>query len=94
MVNGVLYATRGIAGAVMRWTRPPEIALESTASMKENVAAPLPGSFPARAGLLVDGKEQRILYVTPGFRLICLDAKTGVRIPSFGNNGEVEFEAE
>ena len=31
-----------------------------------------------------DGKEERILYVTPGFRLIALDAKTGMRIPSFG----------
>ena len=28
-----------------------------------------------------DGKEERILYVTPGYRLIALDAKTGRRDP-------------
>ena len=31
-----------------------------------------------------DGKEERILYVTPGYRLIALDAKTGAPVPSFG----------
>ena len=29
-----------------------------------------------------DGREERILYVTPGYRLIALDAKTGIRIPA------------
>ena len=28
-----------------------------------------------------DGKEERILYVTPGYRLVALDAKTGMRGP-------------
>jgi quinoprotein glucose dehydrogenase len=41
-----------------------------------------------------DGKEARILYVTPGFQLIALDAKTGQRIPSFGNNGAVDMKAD
>src|SRR5205807_1123147 len=39
-----------------------------------------------------DGREERMFYVTPGFRLICLDAKTGVRIPSFGENGLVDLK--
>ena len=30
-----------------------------------------------------DGREERILYVTPGYRLIALDAKTGaLRCPA------------
>jgi quinoprotein glucose dehydrogenase len=29
-----------------------------------------------------DGREQRILYVTPGYRLVALDAKTGNRVAS------------
>ena len=41
-----------------------------------------------------DGKEARILYVTPGYQLIALDAKTGQRIPSFGNNGAVDLKAD
>ena len=41
-----------------------------------------------------DGREQRILYVTPGYRLIALDAKTGNKIPSFGNAGEVDLKLQ
>ena len=41
-----------------------------------------------------DGREQRILYVTPGYRLIALDAKTGNRIPSFGTGGEVDLKLQ
>src|SRR5216684_2938194 len=39
-----------------------------------------------------DGKEERILYVTPGYQLICLDAKTGMRVPGFGNKGAVDLK--
>jgi quinoprotein glucose dehydrogenase len=41
-----------------------------------------------------DGREQRILYVTPGYRLIALDAKTGNKIPSFGTAGEVDLKLQ
>ena len=41
-----------------------------------------------------DGKEERILYVTPGYRLIALDAKTGVPVPSFGKNGIVDLKQD
>jgi quinoprotein glucose dehydrogenase len=35
---------------------------------------------------------ERILYVTPGYRLLCLDAKTGTVVPSFGINGAVDLK--
>ena len=38
-----------------------------------------------------DGKEERILFVTPGYRLIALDANTGQRIPGFGDGGIVDL---
>jgi len=38
-----------------------------------------------------DGKEERILYITPGYRLIALNAKTGFPIPTFGTNGVVDL---
>src|SRR5262249_47688661 len=41
-----------------------------------------------------DGREERILFVTPGYRLIALDAKTGLRIPSFGQNGAVDLKLD
>ena len=40
-----------------------------------------------------DGKDQRVLYVTPGFQLIALNARTGMRIPSFGKDGRVDLKA-
>src|SRR6266581_3509804 len=41
-----------------------------------------------------DGKSARILYVTPGYRLIALDAKTGQPAPGFGKNGSVDLKLE
>jgi quinoprotein glucose dehydrogenase len=41
-----------------------------------------------------DGNEARILYVTPGYFLIALDAKTGQRVSSFGNGGAVDLKAD
>ncbi len=34
-----------------------------------------------------DGKEERIIYVTPGYQMIALDSKTGRPVPGFGRNG-------
>jgi quinoprotein glucose dehydrogenase len=41
-----------------------------------------------------NGREERILYVTPGYRLLALDAKTGRPIPSFGKDGMVDLKLE
>jgi quinoprotein glucose dehydrogenase len=41
-----------------------------------------------------DGSDQRIIYVTPGYRMIALDARTGQPIPAFGKNGVVDLKAE
>ncbi len=39
-----------------------------------------------------DGKEERILYVTPGYQMVALNAKTGDLIPGFGTNGVVDLK--
>ena len=39
-----------------------------------------------------DGADRRIIYVTPGYRLKALDAKTGVPIPGFGTGGAVDLK--
>ena len=41
-----------------------------------------------------DGKEERILYVTPGYRLVALDAKTGSPSPGFGSDGIVDLKQD
>jgi quinoprotein glucose dehydrogenase len=41
-----------------------------------------------------DGKEERIFFVTPGYRLIALDANTGARIPAFGTGGIVDLRLD
>ncbi len=41
-----------------------------------------------------DGKEERIIYVTPGYQLIALDSKTGRPIPGFGKNGIVDLKLD
>src|SRR5881394_2992065 len=78
MVKGVVYATGG--------TRRSVVALDARSGELLWVHGEHEGSRGAAAprqlsgrGLAWwgDGKEERILYVTPGYRLICLDAKTG-----------------
>ena len=39
-----------------------------------------------------DGKLERIIYVTPGYRMLSLDIKTGVPDPKFGTNGVVDLK--
>ena len=39
-----------------------------------------------------DGRDERILYVTTGYQLVALDAKTGARIASFGKDGIVDLK--
>ena len=42
-----------------------------------------------------DGRgDERILFATPGFQLIALNAKTGVPVPGFGNGGIVDLFEE
>jgi quinoprotein glucose dehydrogenase len=93
MVKGVLYSTAG--------TRRDVIALDAgtgeliwTHSENEGprgAAAPRQLSGHG-VSYWTDGKEERILYVTPGYRLIALNAKTGQRIPTFGTDGVVDLK--
>jgi len=39
-----------------------------------------------------DGTEERILFVTTGYQLVALDAKTGLPVPGFGENGVVDLK--
>jgi quinoprotein glucose dehydrogenase len=41
-----------------------------------------------------DGKDDRVIYVTPGYRLVALDAKTGAPVPSFGKGGAIDLKLD
>jgi quinoprotein glucose dehydrogenase len=41
-----------------------------------------------------DGRVERIIYVTTGYRLKMLDAKTGSLVPSFGDGGVIDLKKD
>ena len=95
VVNGVLYASAG--------TRRSVVALDATTGEQLWVHGEHEGARGAAAprqlsgrgvAYWTDGKQERILYVTPGYRLIALDAKTGVPISTFGKGGSVDLKLE
>jgi quinoprotein glucose dehydrogenase len=93
MVNGVLYATAGSRRAAIALDAVTGELLWIHGEHEGARGGAAPRQLSGR-GLAYwsDGKEERILYVTPGYQLICLDAKTGMRVPSFGNKGAVDLK--
>jgi quinoprotein glucose dehydrogenase len=93
-IDGVLYATGG--------TRRSVVALDGktgeliwTHSLREGRRAGIAPRQLSGRGLSywTDGHgEDRILYVTTGYRLVALNAHTGAPINSFGMNGSVDLK--
>jgi quinoprotein glucose dehydrogenase len=46
------------------------------------------------ASYWTDGTNERIFYITPGYQLISLDAKTGIPDAAFGKNGIVDLRLD
>ena len=94
MVKGVLYSTGGTRRAVVALDAATgeQLWVHSENEGARGAAAPRQLSGRGLA-YWTDGKEERILYVTPGYRLIALDAKTGQRIPGFGKDGVVDLKS-
>jgi glucose dehydrogenase len=94
MVKGVLYTTGG--------TRRSVIALDAKTgeliwahSLREGKrAAAAPRQLSGRGvAYWTDGKgDDRVLYITTGYRLVALNAKNGAMIPSFGKDGMVDLK--
>ena len=94
-VGGVLYATAGSRRAVVAldavtgellWVHGEKEGARGAAAPRQ-----LSGRGPA---YWTDGKDARIFYVTPGYQLVALDAKTGQRVANFGTNGAVDLKAD
>jgi quinoprotein glucose dehydrogenase len=95
VVKGVLYATAGTRRAVaalnaetgeMKW-------MYSLDEGKRGEAAPRRLSGRGLS-YWTDGKEERIIYVTPGYQMIALDAATGRPILTFGRAGIVDLKED
>jgi quinoprotein glucose dehydrogenase len=93
MVNGVLYTTAGSRRAAIAVDAASGELLWVHGEHEGKRGAAAPRQLSGR-GLAYwsDGKAERILYITPGYRLVCLDAKTGVPVRSFGDNGIVDLK--
>ena len=91
MVNGVLYVTAG--------TRRDVVAIDAATGEtlwlwrydegRRGQAAPR--QVNRGVAYWSNGRDERILYITPGYHLIALNAKTGQAIPDFGQNGAVDL---
>jgi quinoprotein glucose dehydrogenase len=95
MVNGVLYTTAGTRRAVIALDAATGELLWVHGEKEGARGANAPRQLSGRGvAYWSDGTEERILYVTPGYRLIALDAKTGAPIPTFGKNGVVDLKLD
>ena len=93
MVNGVVYATAGSRRAVIALDAATGELLWVHGEHEGARGAAAPRQLSGRGlAYWTDGKEARILYVTPGYRLIALDAKTGALVPAFGDKGAVDLK--
>jgi quinoprotein glucose dehydrogenase len=93
MVNGVVYATAGSRRAAIALDAATGELLWVHGEHEGARGAAAPRQLSGRGlSYWSDGKVERILYVTPGYRLLCLDAKTGTVVPSFGINGAVDLK--
>src|SRR5262249_40174245 len=93
MVHGVLYTTAGSRRdvAAIDAATGETLWVYRLDEGTRGAAAPIRSASGPGVADWTDGKEERILHVTQGYRLVALDAKTGRPIPSFGANGIVDL---
>ena len=95
MVNGVLYSTAGTRRAVVALDAATGELLWVHSENEGQRGAAAPRQLSGRGlAYWTDGKQERILYVTPGYRLVALNAKTGAPVPGFGANGVVDLKQD
>jgi quinoprotein glucose dehydrogenase len=95
VVNGVLYTTAGSRRAVVA-VDPETGELLWVHRLDEGKRADAAPRKLSGRGLAywTDGKQARIVYVTPGYQMVALDARTGARVPGFGRDGVVDLKLD
>jgi quinoprotein glucose dehydrogenase len=94
MVNGIVYATAGTRRSVVALKADTGEVVWVHAEFEGQRAVNAPRQLSGRGlSFWSDGRgNDRILYVTPAYRLVALDAMTGARVPSFGKDGVVDLK--
>ena len=93
MVDGVLYTTAGSRRAVVALDARTGEILWSFRFEEGERAANAPRQLSGRGlAFWQDRNEARVLFVTPGYQLIALDAENGNPDLAFGNNGVVDLK--
>ena len=94
-VDGVLYTTAGMRRAVvaldattgeMRWMHSEDEGVRGRNAPRQGAGRGV--------AYWANGTDRRVIYVTPGYRMKALDAKTGIPIPTFGRDGVVDLKLE
>jgi quinoprotein glucose dehydrogenase len=95
MVKGVLYTTGGTRRSVIALDAKTGELIWSHSLREGKRAAASPRQLSGRGvSYWTDGKgDDRILYVTTGYQLVALDARTGGVISGFGKNGIIDLKA-
>ena len=95
MVKGVLYTTAGVRRSVVALDAKTGEQLWSHSLREGRRAVLAPRQLSGRGlAFWTDGRgDDRVIYVTTGYRLVALNAHTGSMISSFGTNGVVDLKA-
>jgi quinoprotein glucose dehydrogenase len=95
MANGVVYSTGGTRRAVTAVDAGSGELLWVHSEQEGARATNAPRQLSGRGlAYWTDGREERIFYVTTGYRLVALNAKTGTPISGFGQNGIVDLKLD
>jgi quinoprotein glucose dehydrogenase len=94
MVKGVIYTTAGTRRSVIALDAKTGELIWSHSLREGKRAAVAPRQLSGRGvSYWTDGKgDDRVIYITTGYRLVELNAKTGALIDSFGTHGIVDLK--
>jgi quinoprotein glucose dehydrogenase len=93
-IRGTLYTTAGTRRSVVALDGKTGELIWTHSYREGNRAAIAPRQLSGRGvAYWTDGKgDERVLYVTTGYRLIALNAKNGSMVQSFGEGGVVDLK--
>ena len=95
--NDMLYTTAGTRRAVvaldpatgeLRWMHSEDEGVRGSAGARQGAGRGL--AWWASA----DGSDKRVIYVTPGYRMLALDADSGRPVSGFGADGVVDLKLD
>ena len=95
MANGVMYFTAGTRRAAVAVDAGTGELLWAHSVNEGPRGEAAPRQLSGRGlSYWTDGREERIFYVTPGYQLVALNAKTGAVVPGFGKDGMIDLKQD